>query len=366
MKVEKVVIYLFQIIICLYFLSAIKLIHENELLINIIKWSRVILIAAMLYFVLIQRHSKFIFSKKLIFLFIPLLFNILDIGEIFYVDYILLLIMILIVLNISSQSLDLIILNTSKLYIILIFIILVLYIFNIIQINEYTEFNNRVRNTLGFYNPNASSLFINISIIGFIYLEKIKPLIISIFIGIFVFYFTNSRSLVLMISLGIIYLLSFRIMKIKKIIYILSYPILFISFLLPIFVQKLIDYEIAGFSLNFLTSERLLLIDNQLKSFSDFQIFFGNFHANIVDNLFINILSTTGLFIYLMLFIFIFCAILYNKNNYNNLFIILSFMCVNNFESYYSSANLITILFLFLILNTNSIQNSIISRQNIY
>jgi hypothetical protein len=305
-----------------------------------------------------NRRFKLYGSKKYLILFFPLIFNFFNFSEILYIDYLLLLLTVLVMSNIDHESVSLMVSTPATIYLSLLSILTFLSYFGIININEITEVGQRVRNTIGFYNTNASGLFLGISIIGLAYTSKNKLLIFSLLLSICIFSMTNTRSIIILIFLGVLYLFSTKYNRIKSSFYYISYIVYFCSFLSPILIHKFLNYEIAGIPINKLASERLVIADSQLSSYSVQQFLFGNFKTFQIDNFFINLLSATGIITYFIISILVFLAIKNNKQNINNLFFILSFLLLGNIESYFSSANVLTIVFLFIITKSNNLNIS--------
>lgn len=341
---------LFLTITIPYLTGSIDIVFNNKMLIGLIRWSRIISFLVLIIFIVVYKKKWIVnFPIKLAILSIPLLLNISFASEPFFINYLLLIIGTFIFHNLERDELYSIIYSTSIFYSVMLFILVILTHFNLFDLNTLTVNGSRARNTLGFNNENAASTFLITSTIGFMFLNKKWSLIFSLLLSLFIFLLTDTRAILLLMLIISFYLLSEWKLKYKKVAYLLSILIILPLFASPFLLSYIMNIEIYGISLNFLSSNRFSIAESLLQSALANSLMTGDFSAHLIDYLYANLLMTTGILFYAIFAFFTWKAIVSYKDNNIISLVILSFLIFNMIETFYSPANLFSLIFLFLI-----------------
>lgn len=202
---------------------------------------------------------------------------------------------------------------------------------HIVEANVYVQ-GNRIRNTLGFYNVNAGSLFLFSTLILFLFSRKkisIVHIIISLSFSIILYRVTNSRtSLIGLVLFCITYILTTKCNKFANIIMVLD----FLCLLSPILwlISKLNDLEFDK-----LLSGRLHSFLNYIQSNSTMSLLMGGSNVNEIDNFYLMLLYNVGLILYVLFgFITLYSIRFYkNSNNYKSISYISSILFIGLMES---------------------------------
>ncbi|XZW44313.1 hypothetical protein ACT44U_03750 [Acinetobacter baumannii] len=218
--------------------------------------------------------------------------------------------------------------------------------------NDYAK---SIRYSLGFDNPNATSMFIVQTIMIFFVYKNNLGKILSLFLGGIVAYYAASRTAFLIL---VCFFLMFLFLKSNKIIKLIKW--ISISFLLfvPLFLKLFIAnniWVIGGYDLDQLLSGRLSLIQEFYRINGGLSIF-PSYDDFPLDSGLANIILKGGMGFYCL---FIFVCYLYLKKETNRYFIYLfiSFLMLLISENFITGNMLLSVLlvarFIFLLRQIN-------------
>jgi len=208
--------------------------------------------------------------------------------------------------------------------------------------NEYYAIDGRLRNTFGFKNVNAFSIFVySLSMLLFLLINNTKKrylLMITLFVYV-IYSFTDTRSLLygVIIYLVAIFFLNF-VFKIKNI---NKYNIFikistYIIIMIPIILSLMSSIILRSFPyLDVLTSYRISINSNYIESNSVLNFLFGGSLINDIDNGFLVIIFSIGLpfFIFSMYIMMKSISRLIDYKNSKYISFLVSFIYFSAFES---------------------------------
>jgi len=348
---------LFTLYYFLYIVSAIEIIFDSAYYTYFLALRG---ICVGIIFILVIKKNLSTKKYLLIPMLLWLIINIFYIDQALFLDNLLLFLLVSVMLSLDENNKEKIL---TFLFYFLLFA-LVIFVFstylNINPLNEFVVINDRIRNNLGFWHVNVfGQLFASMIGILFILHKKrisIKLLILIYLIGLLGFIITNTRSTIIPIGLFTIYYFFHNKDSFKKLVSFIK-PILvsciILSFLSPFILIGIEKSEIF-YVLNELTSQRLIIAYNNF-SFgeeSTFSLLFGSFDIAKIDYLYLNLFKLWGVLLYLFI---IFCTIklVIKTKNISIIFFIVLYLSIGFFESYYSSGNILSLLFLFFIFTPN-------------
>ncbi|EPQ1204701.1 hypothetical protein MZL57_002779 [Acinetobacter baumannii] len=186
---------------------------------------------------------------------------------------------------------------------------------------DVSEYAKSVRYSLGFANPNATSMYIVQTIIIFFIYRNNFGKFISIILGGVTIYYSASRTAFFVL---ICFLIMFFFISSNTIIKIMKWCALIFLLLVPAFLELFVAkgvWTIGGYDLNQLLSGRLSIIQEFYFSNGGISIF-PSYDDSPLDSGLANIILKGGLIFY---FIFIFICYFYLRNEKNKFFVFLFF-----------------------------------------
>lgn len=260
--------------------------------------------------------------------------------------------------NILSDRIDIASKEICLVYSCLIIIMLFLLVTKTVENVTYFGLEGRKRSTLGFNNPNVASLFYTMYILIFILQSKklnITQLIIGEVFGYFIYFYTDSRTSFLVVSIFILLMLIntlFRRKSILKKIYIKSLIVIIdLFYILNIFSMLFIN---RFYSIDKLLSFRISHFNNSLSSLSILNILFGNARIE-VDSFYYVIFLSFGIFFYILIMYLTHTAAtkLFNSGNWKYIIFLFSISLLGLTESGAYRIEILTFILFWKILVAN-------------
>lgn len=354
---QNLKVLLLLIYFLLYCVVTFQVVKDSDTAIELVKILRV-LIVFFVFSIQIIENSLFRINYRILLLFTPIVLGFLNFHSLMYLDYIMLVILVVMLFNFKGQEIKLLMKYVSICYFVLLFLLVTNTYLGIIDINNIQETGDRVRNTLGLYNVNASSLILSVSTLLFIITKNSKMLVLSLILSIIVYLYTDTRSILITLFMGCLYLILRRMWR--EWMGVFSLTLVIISFLIPFIVRTLLGLTVDGIPIDTLTSGRLSFANELVNSFSIKALFVGNFNLDPIDNFSINLFIVVGGFMYFMVYFFLFKNLLKLRDIFLFNIFVSYFVFIGLFESFFSSGNILSVLFfLFLIENSEDVKRNV-------